>query len=62
MSEVIPLRTRLHNEILEAQIAVDVFMLLHIRQTPEEHLDMLLAELKKEMLEKFYERFPGQKQ
>lgn len=61
MGEVIPLKTRLHNGILEAQIAVDAFMLMHIKQTPEEHLDMLLADMKKEMLELFYQRFPGQR-
>ena len=46
------------DNILEAHIAIDAFLLLQSKLSPEEIIDRELAEVKKAMLEKFYERFP----
>lgn len=49
------------DETLYARITIDHWMLLHSNLTPEQFLDRELEKIKQSMLNRFYERFPGQR-
>lgn len=46
---------------LEGLIIMDVGLILLSHLTPEQHIDVELAHVKKAMLEQFYRRFPDQR-
>jgi hypothetical protein len=48
------------DNMLHGEIVMDAWLMLHSRLTPEQLIDLELTQLKKNMLEAFYRRFPGQ--
>lgn len=47
--------------MLYGEFAIDAWLVLHNRLTPEQVIDQELTVLREALLKKFYERFPDQR-